>query len=69
MPDEQFRASEKVRVFLDGELIRGGLIIITINPREGVLCTLGGKVMKILEVVYDPSSGEADKVYLAEEVE
>ena len=57
MPDEQPRASEKFRAFLGGELILGGLIMITTGPRDGMLCTLGGKVVKILEVVYDPSSG------------
>ena len=64
MPDEEPRASDKFRAFLGGELILGGLIVITIG--EGMQCTLDGRVVNILEVVYDPSSGEIDEIYLAE---
>ena len=66
MPEEQPRASEKFRFFLDGEEILGGLITITVGPVDGMLCTLGGKVMEILDVVYDPSSGEIDEFHLVE---
>ncbi len=66
MPDEQPRASEKFRAFLDGELILGGIINITVGPRDGLLCTVGGKVVKILKVVSDQSSGEIDEIYLEE---
>ena len=31
-----------------------------------MLCTLGGKAMTILEVVYDVASGEIDEIYLEE---
>jgi len=66
MPDEQPRASEKFRAFLDGELILGGIIKITAGPRDGMLCTVGGKVVKILKGVSDQSSGEIDEIYLEE---
>ena len=64
MPEEQPRASEKFRAYLGGELIRGGLIAITVG--EGMVCTLDGRVVNILEMVHDPSSGEIDEIYLAE---
>ena len=64
MPEEQPRASEKFRVFLDGEEILWAKIIIAAGP-DGMLCTLGGKVVKILEMVHNPS-GEIDELYLAE---
>ena len=65
MPDEQPRASEKFRAFLDGEeFVSGGELTITTGPREGRLCTLDGKVVKILKVVYDQTSGEIDEIHL-----
>ena len=66
MPDEQPRASEKFRAFLEGEEILKGALTITVGPRDGTLCTLDGKAMRILEVVYDQSSGEIDEIYLEE---
>ena len=66
MPDEEPRASEKLRVFLNGEEFRGGIVTITVGP-DGMLCTADGKVVKILEMVHDPSSGEINQLYLAEE--
>lgn len=66
MPDEQPRASKKLRVFLEGEEILEGKITITFSPRDGTLCTLDGKAMKILEALYDESSGEIDEIYLEE---
>ena len=50
MPDKQPRASEKFRAFLDGE-VSWSTITITEGPRDGILCTLGGKVVKVLKVV------------------
>ena len=66
MPDEQPRASEKFRAFLDGEQIPEGNLTIVSSPRDGMLCTLGGKVVKILEVMYDEASGEIDEMHLEE---
>ena len=50
--------------FLDGEEILGAEIIIAAGP-DGMLCTLNGKVVKILEMVHNPS-GEIEEIYLAE---
>ena len=66
MPDEQPRASEKFRVFLDGEEILEGALTVTYTPRDGTLCTLDGKAMRILEVLSDEASGEIDEIYLEE---
>ena len=72
MPDEQsrtskkFHASEKFRAFLHGERVTEGDLTITITPRDGLLCTLGGKVVSILAVLYDQSSGEIDEMHLEE---
>ena len=66
MPDEQIKVSEKFRCFLDGRRILRGEVTITVDPRDGVLFTLSGKVVKLLEVVYDEASGEIDKIYLEE---
>ena len=55
MPDEQPRSSEKFRAFLNGEEIYGKLTI-TNSPRDGMLCTLDGKVVKFVAVVYDEDS-------------
>ena len=66
MPDEQPRASKNYRVLLDGEQIPEGNLNIVSSPRDGMLCTLGGKVVKIREVVYDESSGEIDEMHLEE---
>ena len=67
MPDEQPRVSEKLRIFIDGEPSWGKLTV-TDSPRDGMLCTVDGKVMKFVAVVYNDSSGEIDEIYL-EEVE
>ena len=66
MPDEQPRASKNFRAFLEGEHVPEGSLTIVSSPRDGMLCTLGGKVVKILEVVYDESSGEIDEMHLEE---
>jgi len=66
MPDEQPRPSEKFRAFLDGEEILEGKLTITSSQRDGTLCTLDGKALRILEVVYDEASGEIDEIYLEE---
>ena len=67
MPDEQPRASETFRAFLGGEeIVRGCKLTITNSLRDGMLCTLDGKVVTLLEVVYDEASGEIDEIYLAE---
>ncbi len=63
MPDEQPRVSEKLRVFLEGKPIWGKLTI-TDSPRDGMLFTLDGKVVKLVTVVYNNSSGEIDEIYL-----
>ena len=65
MPDEQPRASEK-RVFLDGERILGGDLTITATPRDGTLCTLDGKPVKPVAVVYNEASGEINEIHLEE---
>ena len=62
MPDEQPQASEKFRVFLDGDWIPQGDLTITFSPRIGMFCTLNGKAVRILEVVCDLS--EIDEIYL-----
>ena len=54
------------RAFLDGEEVAKGDLIITITPRDGMLCTLGGKVVKFLEVEYNEDSGEIDEMHLEE---
>ena len=66
MPDEQPRASKNFRAFLHGERVSRGSLTISVCPRDGMLCTLGGKVVKILEVVYDEASGEIDEIHLEE---
>ena len=66
MPDEQPRASNKVRAFLDGEEVLEGKLTTTFSPRDGTLCTLDGKAVRILEVVYDEASGEIDEMHLEE---
>ncbi len=66
MPDEQPRASQNFRAYLDGERIPEGDLTITVSPRDGMLCTLGGKAMKVLEVVYNLGSGEIDEMHLEE---
>ena len=64
MPDNEHRASEKFRVFLDGEeIVSGGELTITDSLRDGMLCALDGKLVKLIEVVYDPA-GEIDEMYL-----
>lgn len=64
MPDEQPRASEKFRVFLDGDWIPKGDLTITFGPRVGMFCTLDGQDVRILEVLSDQSSGEVVEIYL-----
>ena len=72
MPDEQlraskkFRASKNFRTFLDGEKVARGSLTISVCPRDGMLCTLGGKVVNILAVLYNETSGEIDEIYLEE---
>ena len=66
MPDEQPRASEKLRVFLDGEEVIEGDLTITANPRDGMLCTLDGKVVRPGTVVCDETSGEVHEIHLEE---
>ena len=66
MPDEQPRASKKFRAFLDGEHVLKGNLTITVDPRDGILCTLDGKVVKPVKVVYNQFSGEIDEIYLEE---
>ena len=65
MPDEQPRASEKLRVFLDGKEVVGG-VLTTDGLSDGTLCTLDGKPVRISEVVYDETSGEIDEIRLEE---
>ena len=60
------RASEKFRAFLDGEKVPKGNLTITVSPRDGMLCTMNGKVVKPLKVVYDKTSGEIDEIHLEE---
>ena len=64
MPDEQPRASEKFRVFLDRKEVVG--VLETDDLSDGTLCTLDGRPVKIIEVVYDLTSGEIDEIYLEE---
>ena len=66
MPDKQLRASEKFRAFLDGEQVAKGDLTITVSPRDGILCTLDGKVVKPVKVVYNQFSGEIDEMHLEE---
>ena len=66
MPDEQTRAPQNFRAYLDGERIPEGDLTIVSSPRDGMFCALGGKAMRILEVVYDVASGEIDEIYLEE---
>ena len=72
MPDEQLRASKKFhasknfRAFLDGERVFERTLTITVDPRDGMLCTLDGKVVKILSLLYNQASGEIDEIYLEE---
>ena len=65
MPDEQPRASKNCRVFLDGKKTKGSLTI-SVSPRDGMLCTLDGKVVKPVAVVRNDDSGEIDEIYLEE---
>ncbi len=67
MPEELPRASKKFRAFLDGkEVAGGGWLTMTVSQREGALCTLGGKSVRIVEMVYDLTSGEIDEMHLEE---
>ena len=66
MPDEKSRVSKNCRVFLDGERASEGSLTITVGPTDGMLCTLDGKVVSILSVVYNEDSGEIDEIYLEE---
>ena len=65
MRDEQPRASEKFRLFLDGKEVVGGRLT-TAGLREGTLCALDGKPVRISEVVYDLASCEIDEIHLEE---
>ncbi len=64
MPDEQPRASQKFRAFLDGEQIPEGNLTIVSSPRDGMLCTLDGKVVKPVAVVHNEDSGEIYEIHL-----
>ena len=66
MPNEQPRASKNWRVFLDGERVTKRMLTITVSPRDGMLCTLDGKVVKPVAVVRNEDSGEIDEIYLEE---
>ncbi len=66
MPDEQPRASKNCRVFLEGERVTEGSLTISVSPRDGMLCTLDGKVVKPVAVVHNEDSGEIDEIYLEE---
>ena len=66
MPDEQLRASKKFRAFLNGKEIAGGRLTMTVSQTEGALCTLGGKPVRIVEMVYDLISGQIDEIHLEE---
>ena len=64
MPDEKSRAPERFRIFLDGEEILEGDLILTISPRDGMLCTLNGKMVRPVALVYDEASGEIGEIHL-----
>ncbi len=66
MPDEQPRASENCRVFLHGKHVPEGNLTISASPRDGMLCTLDGKVVKPVALVRNEDSGEIDEIYLEE---
>ena len=66
MPDEQPRASKNYRVLLDGEEVTKGELTLTVRPRDGMLCTLDGKVVKPVKLVYDETSGEIVEIHLEE---
>ena len=66
MPDEKSRVSKNCRVFLDGERASEGSLTLTVGPTDGMLCTLDGRPVKIIEVVYDLTSGEVDEIHLEE---
>ena len=63
MPEQQPRASENFRVFLDGKEVVGGMLT-TAGLREGTSCALDGKPVRISEVVYDLTSGQIDEMHL-----
>ena len=60
------RPSKTFRAFLDGVQIPQGNLTIVASPRDGVLCTLDGKVVKPVAVMYNETSGEIDEIYLEE---
>ena len=66
MPDEQPRVSKNFRAFLDGKEIAGGRLTMTVSQREGALCTLGGKAVRIVQMVYNLTSGQIDEIHLEE---
>ena len=66
MPDKHPRVSEKFRAFLDGEQVAKGELTVTVSPRDGMLCTLDGKVVKPVKVVYNQFSGEIEEMHLEE---
>ena len=66
MPDEQPRTSKNCRVFLEGERVTEGSLTISVSPRDGMLCTLDGKVVKPVKLVHNEDSGEIDEIYLEE---
>ena len=61
--------SKDFRAFLDGVEVPKGNLTITASPRNGMLCTLDGKVVKPVAVVYNEESGEIDEIYLEEVLE
>ncbi len=50
----------------NGEQIPKGNLTITASPRDGILCTLDGKVVKPVKVAYNQASGEIDEIHLEE---
>ena len=66
MPHEQPRVSKNFRAFLDGEQVSGGKLTMTVSQREGALCTLCGKPVRIVKMVYDLTSGAVDEIHLEE---
>ncbi len=66
MPDDEHQPLREFRIFLDGEEILEGDLILTISPRDGMLCTLNGKMMRPVALVYDEASGEIGEVHLEE---
>jgi hypothetical protein len=58
-------AKRSPRLYLDGEQVTGKFTMSS-DDREGTLCTLDGKVVRLLTLVMDESSGEIKEIHLAE---